>query len=60
MVCMEEGKSIIDYMEYCKRHQILKIWHLVDEAQAEYIDVISGEVNKCLLSELFKASEEAL
>ena len=60
MVCMEEGKSIIDYREYCKRHQILKIWHLVDEAQAEYIDVISGEVNKCLLSELFKTSEEAL
>ena len=60
MVCKEDDKSITDYMEYSKRHQILKIWHLIDDAQAEYIDVISGEVSKCLLSELFKTSEEAL
>lgn len=58
MVCREDDKSITDYMEYSKRHQILKIWHLVDDVQAEYIDVTSGEVNKCLLSELLKTSEE--
>lgn len=52
LMCRDESQTITDYMTYSKKHQILSIYHILDDQQLEQIDVRSGSMKKCLLSEI--------
>lgn len=50
LMCRDESQTITDYMTYSKKHQILSIYHILDDQQMEQIDVRNGSIKKCLLS----------
>ncbi|MDY3747376.1 MAG: ATP phosphoribosyltransferase regulatory subunit [Lachnospiraceae bacterium] len=52
LMCRDESQTITDYMTYSKKHQLLSIYHILDDQQLEQIDVRSGSMKKCLLSEI--------
>ena len=52
LMCRDESQTINDYMAYSKKHQILSIYHILDDQQMEQIDVRNGSIKKCLLSEI--------
>lgn len=52
LMCRDESQTINDYMAYSKKHQILSIYHILDDQQLEQIDVRNGSIKKCLLSEI--------
>jgi len=52
LMCMEEGRTVADYMEYSKKHQILAIYYLLDDMQMEQIDVRNGSMKRVLVSRL--------
>lgn len=52
LMCMDEKKSVEDYILYGKKHQISSIVYLLNEAQIEKIDVASGQISICLADEL--------
>ena len=52
LMCMDDDKAVADYVEYSKRHQILAIYHLMDETSIEQIDVRTGSVTSCAMDEI--------
>lgn len=52
MVAKDSHRDVGDYVSYSIRHQISTIYHLVDGYQVEIIDVTSGKMKKCLISDL--------
>ena len=52
MLAQEEGEPIGSYMAYCSRHQLYVICRLIDDVQAEIIDVKTGTPQRMLIKEL--------
>ena len=52
MLAQEEGEPIGSYMAYCSRHQLYAICRLIDDVQAEIIDVKTGTPQRMLIKEL--------
>lgn len=52
LLTYKADSEISDYMEYCKRHQLFFICRLLDDIQAEVIDIRRGTVQKKLIKDI--------
>lgn len=52
LLTFSEKRSVADYMQYCRQHQMYTICRLYDDIQVELIDVFTGQTEKMLIKDM--------
>lgn len=52
LLTFSEDRPIAEYMQYCRQHRICQICRLLDDVQAELIDVFSGQSEKMRIKDM--------